>query len=102
MDIKLQTIDLDGSKLKSSVVNDILTLLPYAKMMDGAFTKTEPGNTLYFIGSGKSNLLCGKCSSRLAENVERDSLNDQLYLKCSKCETWNQVTLASRAKVIPS
>ena len=44
----------------------------------------------FFIGTGFTDFVCGKCDAVLADSVKEGSL-DPLVLKCNKCNSYNEV-----------
>lgn len=56
-----------------------------------------PLETRFFIGNGITNYLCGKCKCLLADSIDDNSLSD-LVLKCSNCQSYNEIPALKLAK----
>ena len=46
--------------------------------------------TVFFIGHGDTNYLCGTCKCVLADSIE-DGLLSNLVLKCNNCKSYNDI-----------
>ena len=50
----------------------------------------EPPNTRFFLGFSNTNLICGRCKTILAQDVNPKDLPGKL-MKCNSCQSINEV-----------
>ena len=93
MDIRLKVINEFNGEAATSKISKVIDLPPGAQIQGGSFQNLNANSTVFFKGKSLITLVCGKCKSKLAEDVQRNSFIGKVQLKCAKCDSINEVDL---------
>jgi hypothetical protein len=67
-----------------------LHVVPPAGIHARTVLEIPPSETCFFIADGNTNLVCGKCGTKLADGIYPGHLKKKV-LKCNKCLSYNEV-----------